>query len=73
MSNIFVPQTLYKNLQEKKKNFEKLLGYLSFQNLSVNVVKELFKEYLYLILLAKVGKCKRPTGSTKVPALFEFL
>ena len=25
------------------------------------------------MLLAKVGKCKRPTGSTKVPALFEFL
>ena len=30
-SNTFVPQTLYENLQAKKMNCEKLLGYLSFQ------------------------------------------
>ena len=66
MSNTFVPQTLYENLRAKKLNFEKLLGYLSFLKPQCQriVVKELFKEFLYLILLAKVGK---------VPALFVFL
>ena len=51
MSNtLIVLQKLFEKLQiKKKKTFEKLLGYLSFQNLSVKVVKELFKEFLYLI------------------------
>ena len=74
MSNICVPQTLYEKLQAKKKtNFEKRLGYLGLKNFSVNEVKELFKQFLYLILLAKVRNRKRPTRSTKAPTLFEFL
>ena len=39
MSNTFVPQTFYEKLRRKKKEkFEK--------NISVNVIKELFKEFL---------------------------
>ena len=42
MSNTFVPQTFYEKLRTKKKEkFE--------TNISVNVIKELFKESLYLI------------------------
>ena len=62
---------IWKVTGKKKKEFWKTFRVFEFfKNLRVNVVKELFKEYLYLMLLAKVGKCKRPTGSTKVPALF---
>ena len=39
-----------KSYRQKKMTFEKHLGYLSFQKpvLRVNVIKELFKESLYL-------------------------
>ena len=48
MSNTFVSQTLYEKLQTKKWILKNVQAIWVSKNLSVNLVKDLFKEFLYL-------------------------